>query len=86
MVILHPYQIAIGQLELEHRIGKGLVGVLVRLPLQLGDGGLAVEHREGDVVQQRPQHVVAEAVVVQIGRLRVHCHNRSPKRYTESTQ
>ena len=53
----------------QHRVCKVLVGALVGGPLRLGELRLRVEHRERDVVQQRPQHIVAVAVVKVVGGL-----------------
>ena len=77
MVVLHPHErlrrvggsIFLDRpREREHLVGERLVRRLVPAPLLLRHLRLPLEHRERDVVEERPQHVVAEAVVEELGR------------------
>ena len=67
VVVLYPDHVP-GPVHLKDGLRKSVVGCLVRSPLllqrlRLAQLALCVQ---GDVVEQLPQHAVAEAVVVQV--------------------
>ena len=49
-------------------LSKSAVGILMGLPLQIQGAGVAqlAFQVEGDIVEQLPQHTVAEAIVMQV--------------------
>ncbi|KAK1275180.1 hypothetical protein QJS04_geneDACA003944 [Acorus gramineus] len=65
VIIMGPDPVFIGIKNLRHLISEGLVRGDVRAPLRLLEPGPAPGRREGEhVMQERPQVVLAEAVVV----------------------
>ena len=65
VVVVHPHHV-LGARNRRDGVGKLGVGQAVRLPLLLleAGGALLALGRARDVVEERPEHVVAEAVVV----------------------
>eukprot|EP00967_Tisochrysis_lutea_P067962 scaffold88906_cov30-Tisochrysis_lutea.AAC.8 len=64
MVVLNPHRVKLRGVEREHCIAEALVGRLISCPLPLGSIAMRVEHRQRNVVKERPEHIVRKAIVV----------------------